>query len=263
MAKGGRRWVVKQAVPGRDRIRAWGGSLLGRLMMGYWLPRAPLRLGGERQLRYEAARLRELRAEGEPVPEVARVGSDFLVLEHGGEPLWHRIRHAAFPDLQPILMDVSRDLARFHAAGHWHGGAQLRNYLVADDSDALVRIDFEEPLDEMMPLAARQAMDLYLLVHSVTAFKTPTERELALLCRAVIEAYLQARSPDAGMLAYVERAQAVLNFVERWPVRLFSGTGKDLRRMLLTVAAMDAVMAPGLRRGDSLGNGDRRIEAGR
>lgn len=240
--QGGRRWVVKQAVPGRGRARAWGGALLGRILLGYWLPRTPLRIGGDRQLHYEAGRLQRLHRAGEVVPAVAQVGEGFLVLEDGGAPLWRRIRHAGLDALRPVIARVAGDLGRFHGAGHWHGGAQLRNYLLAGEGERLVRIDFEEPLDEVMPLAARQVIDLYLLIHSITAFRQLSAGETTGLCRHALEAYLAGHAPDERMVACLVRAQATLRAIERRPGRLFRHTSKDLRRLFITAAAIEQTL---------------------
>lgn len=242
--EGGRRWFAKKAVPGRGYFRALGATLLGRLMLGEWLPLAPLVLGGRDQLAYEAARLSGLREAGESVPRVVRLESSYLVLAEGGQPLGHTLRGAGIDRSTELLTWVAQDLARFHARGLWHGGAQVRNHLLADDGRTLVRIDFEEPLDQLMPLPARQAVDLYLLVHSATAIKGLKESELQWLCARMVHAYLGAHAADAQMLACLHRAQRVLAALETGLGWLARPVSKDARRLFTTSAALQEVLEP-------------------
>ncbi|WP_231289544.1 serine/threonine protein phosphatase [Thioalkalivibrio sp. HL-Eb18] len=248
--EGSRSWYAKKAVPGRSSIRALGGSLLARLTLGEWAPLAPLRLGGQDQIAYEAERLRALRAAGEAVPEVVCLESGYLVLAESGQPLGHALRRAGFERSAELLTWAARDLARFHARGLWHGGAQVRNHLLADGGKTLMRIDFEEPLDQLMPLPARQAVDLYLLVYSATALKGLPETDLHRLGSRMVCAYLEAHAPDERMLGYLHRGQRVLGALEAGIGWLARAVSKDARRLFTTRAVLAEVLE---RAGDAPG----------
>lgn len=242
----GQQWFVKKAVPGRNRIRALGGGILARLMLGEWPSLSPLMLGGQEQIEYEAARLRALREAGEAVPAVVGLQLGYLVLAEGGQPLGRVLRDKTREAQAALLCWVAQDLARFHARGLWHGGAQLRNHLLANEGQDLVRIDFEEPLDRLMPLSARQAVDLYLLIHSITALKGHTEASLRALCGQVVQAYLDVRNPGSGVLEYLERGRRVLGVLEAGAGWLARPVSKDARRLFVT----SSVLAEAIPRGD-------------
>ncbi len=235
----GRRYMVKQSAPGRTLPRALGGAFLVRILAGHWPRLAPLRLGEAEQLHYEASRLRGLADDGQQVPRVVLVSDDHLVMEDVGPPLTQVMRSLTPAGQADLIFRVAADLADFHRRGHWHGGAQLRNHTRLHDR--LYRIDFEEPLDQTLTLGSRQAMDLMLLVHSVTAVKAFVGRHRHALCCELIDQYL-ANSPPAGSLEVLRQSQRIkrrlkksLGWARRW-------TGKDLERIWLTTEAVEAVM---------------------
>lgn len=235
----GQRFMVKQAAPGRSLPRALGGALLVRFLAGYWPRLAPLRLGNEEQLHYEAERLRTMRAQGQAVPEVVVVSDDHLIMQDVGPPLTQVMRTLDPTGQAELVCRVAAELAEFHRRGHWHGGAQLRNHTQSDGR--LYRIDFEEPLDRTLSLPARQAMDLMLLVHSATAIKAFDGEQRRLLCRNLLDRYLQHAPPRAALEVVrrghriKRRLKALLGWARRW-------TGKDLERIWLTTEAVDAVL---------------------
>ncbi len=241
----GRQWFAKKAVPGRSRVRALGGTVLGRLMLGEWLPLSPLMLGGQEQLAYEAARLAALREAGESVPTVVGLRSGCLVLAEGGEPLGRVLREKSAEEQAGLLCWVAQDLARFHGRGLWHGGAQVRNHLVREADQTLVRIDFEEPLDRLMPLSARQVVDLYLLIHSTTALKGYSEAAMRALCGRMVRAYLDVRVPEPEALEYLERGRRVLGALEIWGGWFARPVSKDARRLFVTSSVLAEVVPQG------------------
>lgn len=238
----GSRCIAKRAAPGRGRLRALGGALLGRMMLGYWPARQPLRLGQQAQLEYEAQRLTELREAGEAVPRVVALKPGYLVMEEAGAPLWQHLRHKPLDELLPWLSYVARDLGRFHGEGYWHGGAQIRNHLIGDDGQTLLRIDFEEPLERVLPLGVRQAIDLYLLIYSATAFRGLTREETERLCAAMVRAYLRCHRPGGEMRRSLAQGHAVLNRLEAVMGGLLRRASKDARRLLLTAAVVSAAI---------------------
>jgi tRNA A-37 threonylcarbamoyl transferase component Bud32 len=214
-------------------------------MLGEWLPLSPLMLGGQEQLAYEAARLAALREAGESVPTVVGLRSGCLVLAEGGEPLGRVLREKSAEEQAGLLCWVAQDLARFHGRGLWHGGAQVRNHLVREADQTLVRIDFEEPLDRLMPLSARQVVDLYLLIHSTTALKGYSEAAMRALCGRMVRAYLDVRVPEPEALEYLERGRRVLGALEIWGGWFARPVSKDARRLFVTSSVLAEVVPQG------------------
>ncbi|WP_244406384.1 serine/threonine protein phosphatase [Thioalkalivibrio sp. K90mix] len=219
--------------------------MLARLMLGEWPSLSPLMLGGQEQIEYEAARLRALREAGEAVPAVVSLQPGYLVLAEGGQPLGRVLRDKTREAQAALLCWVAQDLARFHGRGLWHGGAQLRNHLLANGERDLVRIDFEEPLDRLMPLAARQVVDLYLLIHSTTALKGYSEAAMRALCGRMVRAYLDVRAPEPAALEYLERGRRVLGALETWGGWFARPVSKDARRLFVTSAVLAEVVPQG------------------
>jgi len=116
---------------------------------------------------FEAQRLTALKSSGFPVPDVLASNADVLVMSALGESLETLLdREADREHRLAWQREAAADLAAFHAAGQWHGGAQVRN-LVRGPDGRWWRIDFEAPLDRYLPLPVLQAFDLLLLLTSL------------------------------------------------------------------------------------------------
>lgn len=159
----GRNYVVKYRRRGYARhVRSWLVSAGCAVLFRVFVRPARLRAG---DIAHEARRLRQLHSQGVRVPRVCLLTEDCLVLDFCGEDLTRRLQ-AALPDEREILLGrVFDELAAFHRAGHWHGGAQVRNLTLHDGQ--IHRIDFEEAAGDVLPLALMQAYDLILTLHSV------------------------------------------------------------------------------------------------
>ena len=237
-------WMVKRAVPGRGLFRALGGVALARFLTGQWSRLAPYRLGGSEQLYYESRRLQRLREAGERVPQVVVESGEHLILEDVGTHLTKIMRELDTGGQDDLLSDVAADLAAFHSRGHWHGGAQIRNHTLRDGM--LYRIDFEDPLDRVMPLAARQAMDLMLLVHSTTAIKGRDLASHHRLGNALVERYF-AVNPSPEVVAVIDSGRRMMAWVEtalRWARHW---TGKDMRRLWVSMHVLGTGLSGRLR----------------
>lgn len=142
----------------------------------------------------EAQRLRTLGAQARAVPQVLAADREVFVMADLGRTLPQVLDHE--PDAArrlAMLQQAARDLAGWHRAGLWHGGAQLRNVVLTADGQ-LGRIDFETTLDRHLPLALLQAFDAALFFTSIV--RTRDRDALPL----VAQAYLDG-APDAARAA--------------------------------------------------------------
>jgi adenine-specific DNA glycosylase len=67
-----------------------------------------------------------------------------------------------------LIAEAGALLNRLHAAGHWHGGAQIRNFSYASGQPGL--LDFEDHDLPGMTLAEKQARDLLLFLYSLVRY---------------------------------------------------------------------------------------------
>lgn len=162
-----RRYVMKFDRPmGRTRRRAWASAALCGILFGKFPRPQHLLPGG---IRHEAQRLRTLRKHGVRVPKVHLVTDDHLILEHSGETVETLLKTSTEADERTrLLWAVVDDLIDFHLAGHWHGGAQVRNMTLKDG--VIYRIDFEEQIGTAFPLPFAQAFDVLLAFNSMVDY---------------------------------------------------------------------------------------------
>lgn len=162
----GQRYVMKFRRP-RDRshIRAWASSALCGALFGTFPKPKRLLPGG---IHHEARRLRTLRKHGVRVPKVHLITDDHLILEHCGETLETLLKSASDKDRSELLWATVDDLIKFHQAGHWHGGAQVRNLTLK--KGFIYRIDFEEQVGSALPLPYAQAFDVLLAFNSLVDY---------------------------------------------------------------------------------------------
>ncbi|RXM00420.1 hypothetical protein EO238_29805, partial [Citrobacter sp. AAK_AS5] len=76
---------------------------------------------------FEATRLRDLAAAGIRVPRVILETKEFFVLDYCGAVVQTQLRSWAPETWRSELPRLAAELGEFHRAGHWHGGAQIRN----------------------------------------------------------------------------------------------------------------------------------------
>lgn len=173
-------------------VRALGLALGCKLFLGEFpRPSVLLRNG----LAYEGERLRRLAQAGCRVPHVWWEEPGLLVLEHVGEDLANLIRHADPPQRAAWVRALAADLAGFHARGHWHGGAQVRNITLRDGE--LWRIDFEENIGGALSLPLAQAYDLFQLVASLLSLRKLEDDNLPGLGTLMLDVYFQAHPAPA------------------------------------------------------------------
>jgi len=181
---------------------------LAPLLRRWLAPQASFRpVRRDAALPVEAQRLAELHRAGCGVPRLIAVDRELLVVEDCGRNLEHLVQDEPQPPLRlQWLREAAADLGRFHAAGQWHGGAQLRNLLRRDDG-SLARIDFETALDAHFPLPVLQAIDAALFFTSVARFGD------AAPAAEVAPAYLQF-APEAAR-AVLRRGAPLLGTLAR------------------------------------------------
>ncbi len=159
----GRDYVIKFARRAhRARYQTWASAALcGALTGRFPDPQQML----PNSILDEAERLQDLYAQGMRVPQVYAASEDYLVLEDCGESVEAVLNTESSERRRMLLWAVAHDLASFHRAGHWHGGAQVRNLTLRDRT--IYRIDFEENVGAVLPLPLAQAYDVLLAFNSM------------------------------------------------------------------------------------------------
>jgi tRNA A-37 threonylcarbamoyl transferase component Bud32 len=239
---GGQSYIVKFRQPGQVRhVRSWLVSLGCVLLLRLWVRPARLRAGG---LAHEAQRLRQLHAAGVQVPQVVLQTADYLVLEFCGENLT-RCLQLASPAEKPVLLERVFDaLASFHRAGHWHGGAQVRNLTLHDGE--IYRIDFEEAAGNALPLAVMQAYDVLLTLQSVVEFLAGMPQAAVAQGLALLQRYFE-QAPDDAVRQALCRLERVTCWLLTFETMLEKPAQKhrDVRRALLLAQLLRAYRVKG------------------
>lgn len=152
---------------------------------------------------YEAGRLRKMEAAGVRVPHLALQTPGFFVLEHRGTIVESHLAKWTPETWYRELPRLAAELGEFHRAGHWHGGAQIKNITLQDGIS--YRIDFEEDFGEFLPLPVTQAADLVLFLNSISLSGPIVESEARRLLPQLIDRYLAA-NPDPQIRDIIRRA---------------------------------------------------------
>src|SRR5690606_35164898 len=130
-----------------------------------------------------------------------------LVLEHVGADLAGVLRHGDPGQREHWVRSLAIDLAQFHAAGHWHGGAQVRNITLRGGE--LWRIDFEENIGGALSLPLAQAYDLFQLVSSLLALRKLADDNLPALGKLLLDVYFVPQ-PAPAVRARLQRLARVV-----------------------------------------------------
>lgn len=219
-------WTKTADRPLRSAWRSAGVWLLARFM-GVPVPwQAVHQRDGRALLAYEHQRLLALGAAGEAVPPVLAFDGHSLVTGDIGTDLDMVIKRMGPAERLPLMCAASEDLARFHARGQWHGGAQARN--MTWDGQRFARLDFEEPLYPAMPLELVQLYDALQLVMSLVRYLQPLGADAV---ESVLRAYREAsahawtdasRSPPdlvrfvGALLPRLRRLLSLMTWVPWW-----------------------------------------------
>lgn len=205
--------------------------------------RAVRQTDGSALLAYEHERLKALAAAGERVPQVLAFDGHTLQTGDIGPTLDQVLSRTPQAERLALMCAASADLARFHARGQWHGGAQTRN--LTWDGEHFARLDFEERLQPGLPLATVQVYDVLQLVLSLARYLDTLGPQAVL---AVLNAYQQARLPLAqaapvppDLVGFLRRLLPRLWLVSRlaaWSSRLDGSS--ELKRLRTVLDGMAA-----------------------
>jgi len=190
-------------------------------------------------LAYEHERLVALAAAGEHVPPVIAFDGFSLTTGDIGETVDYLLHRMPEGERLPLMCAASADLARFHARGQWHGGAQLRN--TTWDGEHFARLDFEERLRPGMALETVQVYDVLQMVLSLARFLQPLGPGAVL---AVLQAYAEAGTGGPALRDFIVHLLPRLQRVSRiaaWSKRL--DTSRELMRLRTVLEGMSAFVA--------------------
>ena len=221
----GRRYVVKRlAAKPRKLIQTLFMRWLVKRLTGQRLPLETLALSeATSSMDFEATRLKDLAAAGIRVPRVALVTAEFFVLEYCGEVVQAQLKSWTPETWRRELPRLATELGEFHRAGHWHGGAQIKNVTLQDGVS--YRIDFEEDFGEIMTLEMTQAADLALFLNSIPLSGPIGESEARQLLPQLIDRYFAANPNPEIMnlirhgLPLLKRLAALARPFRRWSKR--------------------------------------------
>ena len=231
----GRRLWVKR--PGLPRLRS--SVLMQRglaFLTGLAMLKPPRQSAGQAGLRVEAEALQILAKDGWPVPPVIALSPEWLLLGDAGQSVESLLGRENDPMLRRDLIAACADLlSRLHAGGHWHGGAQIRNFSWAEGKPGL--LDLEDHDLPGMSLNQRQARDLLLFLYSLTRYdRDPAAPLLMPLAQTLVRA---ARPETRAELARLHRR---IGWVIRLAKPFAAKAGRDIRQALAAEAALDAAL---------------------
>jgi tRNA A-37 threonylcarbamoyl transferase component Bud32 len=172
---------------------------------------------------YEAGRIQALGKAGEHVPKVALIMNHAVIYSDCGQDLRSYLKRLDHEEQKALLHRAAADLARFHHAGHWHGGAQLRNWLIHEDGH-FYRVDFEESLGSALSLPLAQMYDLCQFLADATRYAVPAY-QAPMLVNQLLQTYKSGYWTDAHqhLLGRVQRVltplQRILNLMDNWRMK--------------------------------------------
>lgn len=240
----GQRYIAKRLA---ERPRRLTQTLFMRWLVkritGQPLPLQTLSLSeAAGSMEYEAQRLRALGSAGAGavVPAIVYRTTQYLLLEHRGEVVASLLENWT-PDVWRYeLPRMAQELGQFHAAGLWHGGAQIKN--VTLQNGIFTRIDFEENFGEFLPLPVTHATDLLLFLNSVSLAGPIDETESRRLLPELLKAYFQAKPDHAEILDTLRRALPWFRRIVRLAHPFRRYTRKSYLRMVILVDALNALL---------------------
>ncbi len=195
------------------------------------------RLAPEAMIEQEMRRIRQFRQAGFRVPEVlCRLGRS-LVLSDIGISVAYRLYEISAETAahEALLVECAATLGRLHAAGLCHGRPAPRDLTLEREGDgSLGFLDFEEEPEAVMPLAAAQGRDLWVLFFQLASRSKTPETTLP----RAYAAWRQAAPPAAegelrGIIRFAARFLPLARLIGR--VRM----GSDLRRFIVATGYLE------------------------
>lgn len=236
---GGRTLVVKRlSNQPRGRFQTLLTAWLAHRVIGQRPPTSALSLSGATvSMDFEAKRLTELAAAGVRVPAVLLRSSDTLVLEYCGTAIADLLEGWEAITWRRMLPRLAHELGEFHAAGHWHGGAQIKNLVLRDD--IVTRIDFEEHFGDVVPLPVAQACDLILFINSISLAARIDETESRRLLPILLDHY-RAVHPSPDVERVLRRVVPALRVLTRTATVFRRLSRKGIRRAAILADVLAA-----------------------
>jgi len=236
----GQRYAVKRlAAKPRSLLQTLAVRWLVKRITGQRLPMHALALSAaSSSMDFEANRLKQLAAAGVRVPKITLLVADLFVLEYCGAIVGTLINQWTPEIWRRELPRLATELGEFHRAGHWHGGAQIKNITLQDNVSC--RIDFEENFGETLPLPMTQAADLVLFLNSISLTGPIDESESRRLLPQLIDHYFAA-NPDpeirkviGNAIPQLKRLAGFVGLFKRW-------SNKGIPRVLILVDVFAAL----------------------
>jgi tRNA A-37 threonylcarbamoyl transferase component Bud32 len=236
----GQRYVIKRlAEKPRKMLQTLFMRWLVKRITGQPLPLRTLALSdAANSMDFEANRLRTLARAGVRVPRVAAQTADFFALEYCGTVAATLLEKWSAETWRTELQKLATELGEFHRAGHWHGGAQIKNITLQDGLS--YRIDFEENFGEFLPLTATQTADLLLFLNSISLAGPIVEAEARRLLPELLTCYFTA-NPDPEIKKIIARALPLLRSLASFAGLFQRWSKKGIRRVLTLVDVLGGV----------------------
>jgi hypothetical protein len=201
--------------------------------------RSSLLLDAGGVLKREARKADAFKTAGFPVADILHEGESALIMANAAPSLSEELAHRRqynLPEHDALLVDMAATLARAHAAGLCHGRPHPRDLFLTGEGQ-IGFLDFEEEPEAVMPLAAAQARDAWLIFMHVGGRGLLEETE----ARAV-RAYLDHAPPAAvkelrRLVRFFSLLTPVLKALR--PIRL----GSDGKRALATTQLLRKALA--------------------
>lgn len=227
-----KRLTAKRPLPGERLLIGWCcRRLAGQPPIQPALPPGP---------DYELRRLQTLAAAGVRVPPVLAFDQELMVLAHCGKDGFATMKRLPRPERTAFLLQLTEELADFHAAGHWHGGAQIKNILVQDGQTW--RIDFEESALEALPLPLAQAYDLLLFLNVLPLAGPLDEAESRELLPQLLAAYF-TRNPSSPVRQCLSRILPWARGLRRIARPMRGLSRKSIHRAEILIDSLESFLA--------------------
>lgn len=125
----------------------------------------------QESLAFESAKLQTLASLGLPVANVIEQTEHFLYLSDTGLDLRRYLKKTALSQTErtEVILKALKVLASIHNTGHYHAGAQIKNYTI-DQQGVVSAIDFEDSFAEHNALIDIQYRDVFLFLMSISPY---------------------------------------------------------------------------------------------
>ena len=236
----GKRYVVKKlAAKPRKLVQTLFMRWVVKHLTGQPLPLRTLALSeAAGSMEYEANRLKAMAAAGLRVPRVALVTPEFFVLEFCGTVVATLLEKWTAEEWRRELPRLATELGKFHRAGFWHGGAQIKNITMQDGLS--YRIDFEENFGEFLPSTAVQAADLVLFLNSISLAGPIVESESRHLLPQLLDRYFAA-NPNDEIKTIIRRGLPLMNRLAAFAGQFQRWSRKGIRRIIILVDVLNGL----------------------